>query len=168
MKKAFLPSIYFLGRPEKGHFPPNSRIKPNHPHLIEAAFAGQSGAWRAMTRIGGDEECPDISSRRWPPSRRAAAPPASRLKIEPSGRCTLNSERFSFNRPHIGDRGFPYPRHHANIPFWAWRRFSASSQTTERGPSITSSATSSPRWAGRQCMNRASGAARAISAASMR
>ena len=40
--------------------------------------------------------------------------------------------------------------------FCTCRRFSASSQTTDCGPSITSAATSSPRWAGRQCMKRAS------------
>ena len=44
-------------------------------------------------------------------------------------------------------------------PFCACRRFSASSNTTEFGPSITSSVTSSPRWAGRQCMKIASLAA---------
>ncbi len=35
-------------------------------------------------------------------------------------------------------------------------RFSASSQTTDCGPSITSAVTSSPRCAGRQCIKRAS------------
>ncbi len=44
--------------------------------------------------------------------------------------------------------------------------FSASSQTTDWGPSITSAMTSSPRWAGRQCMNRAPSLARAIISAS--
>ena len=39
------------------------------------------------------------------------------------------------------------------MPFWACSRFSASSNTTDCGPSITSSVTSSPRCAGRQCMN---------------
>ena len=48
------------------------------------------------------------------------------------------------------------------MAFWTWRRFSASSKTTDCGPSITSAATSSPRWAGRQCMKTASGAAAAI------
>jgi hypothetical protein len=56
-------------------------------------------------------------------------------------------------------------RHQARMPFWACRRFSASSNTTDCGPSMTSSVTSSPRWAGRQCMNTASGFARAISRA---
>ena len=50
-------------------------------------------------------------------------------------------------------------RHQARMPFWACRRFSASSNTTDCGPSITSSVTSSPRCAGRQCMNIASGLA---------
>jgi hypothetical protein len=43
-------------------------------------------------------------------------------------------------------------------------RFSASSQTTERGPSITEAATSSPRCAGRQCMKSGVGRVRAITA----
>ena len=42
---------------------------------------------------------------------------------------------------------------------------SASSNTADCGPSITSSVTSSPRWAGRQCMNSASRAAAPISLA---
>ena len=56
-------------------------------------------------------------------------------------------------------------RHQASRPFWACRRFSASSNTTDCGPSITSSVTSWPRWAGRQCMNSASGLALLISRA---
>ena len=36
-------------------------------------------------------------------------------------------------------------RHHAMMAFWAWRRFSASSITTERGPSATAAETSLPR-----------------------
>src|SRR6266508_1768986 len=56
-------------------------------------------------------------------------------------------------------------KHHAKMPFWACRRFSASSKATDGGPSITSSVTSSPRWAGRQCMNTASRFASAISRA---
>jgi hypothetical protein len=51
------------------------------------------------------------------------------------------------------------PRHQASTAFCACSRFSASSKTTEFGPSMTSSVTSSPRCAGRQCMNRASGLA---------
>ena len=49
------------------------------------------------------------------------------------------------------------------MPFCACTRFSASSNTTDCGPSITSSVTSSPRWTGRQCMNSASGLASDIS-----
>src|SRR5450759_5092858 len=56
-------------------------------------------------------------------------------------------------------------KHQARMPFCACRRFSASSNTTDCGPSITSSVTSSPRWAGRQCMNSASGLASDISLA---
>src|SRR5690606_2837991 len=44
-------------------------------------------------------------------------------------------------------------------PFCACRRPSACSQTTLRGSSSRSWDTSSPRWAGRQCMNRTSGSA---------
>ena len=61
--------------------------------------------------------------------------------------------------------GAPAPRHQARMPFCACRRFSASSKTTDCGPSMTSSVTSSPRWAGRQCMKIASVAAALISAA---
>ncbi len=59
----------------------------------------------------------------------------------------------------------PFARHQLRMPFCACRRFSASSNTTECGPSITSSVTSSPRCAGRQCMKMASGLAHAISRA---
>lgn len=47
--------------------------------------------------------------------------------------------------------------------FCACRRFPAWSQTMLCGPSMTLAATSSPRWAGRQCMNTASSAACDIS-----
>lgn len=53
-------------------------------------------------------------------------------------------------------------RHHRMMPFWAWRRFSASSKTTDCGPSKTSAVISSSRCAGRQCMKMASSAACAI------
>ena len=52
------------------------------------------------------------------------------------------------------------PKHQARMPFWACRRFSASSKTADCGPSMTSSVTSSPREAGRQCMKIASFSAR--------
>mgnify|MGYP007116554486 CR=1 FL=1 len=58
------------------------------------------------------------------------------------------------------------PKHQASTAFWAWRRFSASSHTRERAPSMTASVTSSPRCAGRQCRKTASGEARPISASS--
>lgn len=57
------------------------------------------------------------------------------------------------------------PKHQASTPFWACSRFSASSNTADCGPSMISSVTSSPRWAGRQCRKMASGAARFMSAA---
>jgi sulfate adenylyltransferase len=56
------------------------------------------------------------------------------------------------------------PKHHRTMAFCACRRFSASSKTTELGPSMTEEVTSSSRWAGRQCMKSASGLALAISA----
>jgi hypothetical protein len=55
------------------------------------------------------------------------------------------------------------PSRYSSRAFCACRRFSASSNTTDCGPSITSSVTSSPRCAGRQCMKIAPGLARAIS-----
>lgn len=58
------------------------------------------------------------------------------------------------------------PRHQRMIAFCTCSRFSASSKTTECGPSITALVTSSPRWAGRQCMKSAPGLACAMSASS--
>ena len=52
-------------------------------------------------------------------------------------------------------------RSQARRAFWACRRFSAWSQTTLAGPSITSAVISSPRCAGRQCNAIASGPAAA-------
>ena len=57
-------------------------------------------------------------------------------------------------------------RHQARMAFCTCSRFSASSHTTDCGPSITSGVTSSPRWAGRQCMKMASGLAAFITARS--
>ena len=62
-------------------------------------------------------------------------------------------------------RAYQTPRHQRRIAFCTCSRFSASSKTTEFGPSITSLVTSSPRCAGRQCMKSAEGFAAAISAA---
>ena len=59
-------------------------------------------------------------------------------------------------------------RHQSRIAFWAGTRFAASSSTTDCGPSSTASVTSQPRFAGRQCMKIASGAAIAITASSTR
>ena len=74
-----------------------------------------------------------------------------------------HTERVQLERkdavPVIGRRSFRWrtqDRHQARMLFWACRRFSASSNTTDCGPSITSAVTSSPRWAGRQCMKIAS------------
>ena len=51
-------------------------------------------------------------------------------------------------------------RRKASSAFWACSRFSASSQTADCGPSITSSVISQPRCAGRQCSTIASASAR--------
>ena len=67
----------------------------------------------------------------------------------------------TWTKPRKGT-GYTTSKHHSAMPFWAWRRFSASSQITDCGPSITSGVTSSPRCAGRQCRNSASGAPLAI------
>ena len=58
------------------------------------------------------------------------------------------------------------PNTQRSTAFCACRRFSASAQISDCGPSITASTTSSPRCAGRQWRKRASGFARAISASS--
>src|SRR5207253_3109605 len=50
-----------------------------------------------------------------------------------------------------------HPSRNAISAFCTWSLFSAWSQTTERGPSITSSVISSPRCAGRQCITIAEG-----------
>jgi len=67
-----------------------------------------------------------------------------------------------------GSRAAPCPCYTPNNErinaFCTCRRFSACSKTSDCGPSITSAVTSSPRWAGRQCINTARGAARAIRA----
>jgi len=55
-------------------------------------------------------------------------------------------------------------KHHKTIAFCACRRFSASSNTLDWGPSMTAAVTSSPRCAGKQCRKIASGAACAINA----
>src|SRR3546814_535048 len=52
------------------------------------------------------------------------------------------------------------------IPRKAWRRLWACVNTTLWSPSTTAAVTSSPRWAGRQCMNTASGAAAVITSSS--
>src|SRR2546421_2386698 len=62
---------------------------------------------------------------------------------------------------------FTFPSRRNSISaFCVCNLFSASSQTTLCGPSITSAATSSPRCAGRQCMNSASFFASRIMSAS--
>ena len=63
----------------------------------------------------------------------------------------------------IGGAAHSWSNAQRSTDFCAWMRFSASSHTTERGPSITASVTSSPRWAGRQWRNSASPRAPAIS-----
>ena len=87
-----------------------------------------------------------------------------RLHGLPEAGCPVvrqGGRRVRFSAPYVSYT----PRHQRMIAFWACRRFSASSQITECGPSITSEVTSSSRCAGRQCMKSASGLASAISAA---
>ena len=60
----------------------------------------------------------------------------------PHGLCTLWFHAADINR--------------RRIAFCAWSRFSAWSKTTDCGLSMTSSVISRPRWAGRQCITRAS------------
>jgi hypothetical protein len=63
---------------------------------------------------------------------------------------------------HLLLRVFPWnarPIRRRRTAFWACRRFSAWSRTTDREPSRTSAVISSPRWAGRQCITTASGRA---------
>ena len=94
-----------------------------------------------------------------------AAAHVERLDGEGQDAVVVSLVRHGTDGVDSGHRHPPAPRHQVMMPFCTCRRFSASSKTTEREPSITSSLTSSPRWAGRQCMKSASGAARAISAA---
>lgn len=60
-------------------------------------------------------------------------------------------------RPGLSGLQLCWPRSQARSPFWTCIRLAACSTTTLQLPSITSSVTSSPRRAGRQCMKRASG-----------
>src|SRR5262249_54962631 len=53
---------------------------------------------------------------------------------------------------------------HSNRAFWACSRLPACWKTMLRSPSRTSLVTSSPRWAGRQCITRACGGASASKA----
>src|SRR4030065_730827 len=68
---------------------------------------------------------------------------------------------FDIERIHVLEVGdihdsiFPSSRYSISA-FCTCRRLSASSHTTDCGPSITSAVTSSPRCAGRQCMKTAS------------
>ena len=58
------------------------------------------------------------------------------------------------------------PRTSTSSAFWTCSRFSDWSQIRLRGPSMTAEVISSPRWAGRQCIARASGPAASSSASS--
>ena len=99
---------------------------------------------------------------RWLHGRTAAAGkagvglPAQRATASVASHREIVSEPID-TRPHT---------RYSSSAFCACSRFSASSHTTLCGPSMTSAATSSPRCAGRQCMNSASGLARRIIAAS--
>src|SRR6185437_296521 len=80
----------------------------------------------------------------------------------PRATCRLGSSRGGWKR------GRAQARHQARMPFCACSRFSASSHTTDWGPSMTPAVTSSPRLAGRQCMKMAPALALAISRSSTR
>ena len=99
------------------------------------------------------------------PGLASPTPPTAR-QTGPGLRCVASQVQFSRaerqKRPAIAPN--QTPRHQRITAFWAWRRFSASSKTTEWGPSMTALVTSSLRCAGRQCMNRASALAWAIRA----
>ena len=89
---------------------------------------------------------------------------------EPGGRTKRQADPFrsSDHTPGSILRAPTDLQRHASIAssaFCVCRRFSAWSKTTDASLSRTSEVTSSPRWAGRQCMKSASGAACAISAA---
>src|SRR5690606_30994974 len=66
----------------------------------------------------------------------------------------------------LGHRHQASSRRKRSTPRKAWRRLWACGNTTLWGPSTTEAATSSPRWAGRQCMNSAPGAAAAMTSSS--
>lgn len=102
---------------------------------------------------------------------------ASGQGSRPDARCRCR--RQSVSRPHSADIDGGHlcrclqpsdsaqtPRHQRRIAFCACRRFSASSKITEFGPSMMLDVTSSPLWAGRQCMNNVSALAPAISVSS--
>ena len=91
---------------------------------------------------------------------------------QPSGREAKRLQRPSFYWKRLADltSDFRLRLCHCSLPiiisnnaFCACKRFSAWSKTTELADSITESVTSSPREAGKQCMNKAPGLARAIS-----
>ena len=71
-------------------------------------------------------------------------------------RLGVNSRSYTFLKSTKKDN-IHFLSSRTSSAFWAWSRFSASSQTRLWPPSITSSVISSPRWAGRQWSTRASG-----------
>ena len=80
-----------------------------------------------------------------------SAIPASPRHCKPRGRTP--------GLRHLGRR----PRRKVTTAAWAQTRFSAWSKTMEFGLSIASSVISSPRWAGRSCITKASFAASPMS-----
>ena len=106
----------------------------------------------------------DHAAKRHPDNACAASTRSAR-----SVRCTIRPRTFM---PSIWKLRTKSRRCHdiaqTSTAFCACRRFSASSNTTDCGPSSTASVTSSPRCAGRQCMKIASLAAAAINRSSTR
>jgi len=134
------PRIVMIGRIDTAGFGKNH----NRAHLFQ--------------RPAGTEKTARHMAQRGVPNRFGAGPEARARSIDRQQNL-LNIRVGQWNCH------FSYtPRHQRSTAFCACRRFSASSNTTECGPSITAEVASSLRCAGRQCMNRASGLARAISA----
>ena len=100
------------------------------------------------------------SRRPSPPLR--GRPPGARVRAGLRCRAPRSAATAALE---AGSASYAAPSSQTMIAFCTCRRFSAWSKTTERGPSITSSVISSPRWAGRQCITSTSGLARCTSGA---
>src|SRR3990172_2280228 len=124
------------------------RAQPGGAHLRAVAVGegplGAGGEPRRDALAGEVEVAPLLFQR--------AALPGAHERVPADGH-HRNGHRSSSHAPRA-----------SKMAFWMWSRFSAWSRTAEAGESITSSVTSWPRRAGRQCMKSAPGAAFSISA----